>query len=168
MVLSLWMSSGRTTPATISSRSSSKLDADLLLAFDHEIAVRQNLRHDGGDVGLQRASWRTATELHCLRTSSILLRRAACRAGQLPQGFLISLLPRKSVIPKSFRALAAALGVVGDIGLVGTMFTVTVRRSPMQRGALILEERQGPVPPQRGSRYTAPVPASGIGICTGL
>ena len=31
-----------------------EVDADLLLALDHEIAVRQHLRHHGGDVGLQR------------------------------------------------------------------------------------------------------------------
>src|ERR1035441_2296367 len=30
-----------------------EIDADLLLALDHEIAVRQQLRHHGGDVGLQ-------------------------------------------------------------------------------------------------------------------
>jgi hypothetical protein len=27
------------------------VDADLLLAFDHEVAVRRQLRDDGGDVG---------------------------------------------------------------------------------------------------------------------
>ena len=31
-----------------------EVDADLLLALDHEVAVRQHLRDHGGDVGLQR------------------------------------------------------------------------------------------------------------------
>src|SRR6185369_6147970 len=31
-----------------------EIDADLLLAFDHEVAVGQHLRDHGGDISLQR------------------------------------------------------------------------------------------------------------------
>src|SRR5215204_2930585 len=50
MVLSASISSGRTTPATISSRTS-KLTLISCLALDDEVAVRQHLGDDRGDVG---------------------------------------------------------------------------------------------------------------------
>ncbi len=52
MVLSLWISSGP-DDAGDDQFADFEIDADFLLALDHEIAVRQELRHHGGDVGLQ-------------------------------------------------------------------------------------------------------------------
>jgi len=126
MVLSLWMSSGRTTPATISSRIS-KIDADLLPAFDHQIAVRQHLRHHPGDVGLQGF-------IALDGALAVILRRRVRvddRAGQgLGRGAGEQLLADEIGKVGVYLAGAVALGLVGEIRLVSVMLTVTVRRSP--------------------------------------
>ena len=69
MVLSLWMSSGR-IDAGDDQFADFEIDADFLLALDHEVAVRQErLRHDGGDVGLQRFSERLTEPLPSLEAA---------------------------------------------------------------------------------------------------
>ena len=90
MVLSLWMSSGRTTPATISSRIS-KL-------------TRQLAGQDS-------------------------------RRGTLDQ-----FAAEKIGDARVFLALAAALGVIGDVGLVGDIHRHRQEIADA-RGALVLEER---------------------------
>ena len=51
MVLSDWMSSGRTMPCD-DEVADLEVDAHFLVALDHEVAVGQHLGDDDGDVGL--------------------------------------------------------------------------------------------------------------------
>src|SRR6195256_4180118 len=122
-----------------------EIDPYLLLAFDHQVAVRQKLRDDGGDVGLQRllAVDRTLAVAGCGRARGQevarqhLGRGGAERlgAGEVGDGGILT-------------AGAAALGLVGDVGLVGD---IDGHRQDVAdpRRALVLEERPGAVPPQR-------------------
>src|SRR3984893_17047539 len=121
-----------------------EIDADLLLALDHEIAVRQDLRDDSGDVGLQRllAVDRTLAVAGCRRI------RRQYPARQYLQRLRDRLAADKIGDPGIFLAGAAALGLVGNVGLVGD---VDGHRQEVAdpRGALVLGEGARAVPPQR-------------------
>src|SRR5450755_3233259 len=122
-----------------------EIDADLLLAFDHQIAVRQNLRDHRGDVGLQRflavdralavGRGGRVRRQQPARQHFLCLRAEQLAAGEIGDAGI-------------FLAGAAALGLVGDVGLVGDIHRHRQDVADPRR-ALILEERPGAVPPQR-------------------
>ena len=104
-----------------------EVDADLLLALDHEIAVRQHLRHHGSDVGLQSL-------LALDRALAVILRGRVCTKDGTVQGLRCvsaeELFADEIGKVGVYLAGAVALGLVGEIRLVSVMLTVTVRRSP--------------------------------------
>ena len=122
-----------------------EVDADLLLALDHEIAVRQHLRHHGGNVGLQRF-------LAVDRTLAVA--GGGGVGGQDParQHFLRLRAERLGADEIGnagvFLVGAAALGFVGDVGLVGNV-DGHGHDVADARGALVAEEGAAAVPPQR-------------------
>ena len=142
MVLSLWMSSGRTMPATISSRIS-KLTRISCLPSTTRLPFGSN--------------WVTTAAMLVCRRFLPLYRALAVAGrggvggqeapGQSRGGRSDSLLPRKSVMPESSVCGAAALGLVGEIGLVGDVDRHGQEVADLMR-ALVLEERPRAVPPQ--------------------
>jgi len=144
MVLSLWISSGRTMPATIQF-ADFEVDADLLLAFDHEVAVRQHLGYHGGDVGLQRF-------LAVDRALAVAGRGGGLRSGIRPGRILFACVmvwaPMKLVTPESSLLVRLRWVSFGEVGLVGDV-DGHVRRSPMRAARWVLEEGARAVPPQR-------------------
>ena len=144
MVLSLWMSSGRTMPATISSRTSkltriSCLPSTTRLPFGSSCVT-------------------TAATLVC--SAFLALHRALAVAGgggvrgqdaagqHLCRGGAQRLGADEVGDPGIFLVGAAALGLVGEVGLVGDVDGDGQEVADLVR-ALVLEERARAVPPQR-------------------
>src|SRR3984957_5926504 len=120
------------------------VDADLLLAFDDEIAVRQNLRDDGCDVGLQGFLPRDRA-LAVGSHGGIRGQQAAGEGGSLSGQEIAA---EKRGDAGIFGGAAAALGLVGEVRLVGDVDGDGQQVADLV-GALILEERARAVSPER-------------------
>jgi len=139
------------------------IDADLLLAFDHEIAVRRIWVTTAATL-VCRFSCRTTEPL-----PSKFEAESVCKQPPAGSWFacVIVLAPMKSVIPESSLEVRAALAFVGDVGLVGEIHGHGQEVADPGR-ALVLEERSGAVCATANWRYRTRFPVFGIGICTGL
>ena len=126
MVLSLWMSSGRTIPATISSRIS-KLTRISCLPSTTRLPFGSTCVTTAATL-VCNASWRLTEPLPSLDDVESVVR---ILPGRILFACVIVLDPMKSVIPEVFLGGAAALGLVGMLAL-SVMLTVTVRISPIR------------------------------------
>ena len=146
MVLSASMSSGRTTPATMSSRTS-KLTRISCLPFDDQIPVGQDLRHHGGDVGHQLLGPAHRARALARRVRVGLDQRFRLDAigqnlGQLP------LQPEHVADPEAFAVAARALSLVVELGRVGDPDPNRHDVAGLGR-ALVLEEGARALAPER-------------------
>lgn len=113
-----------------------KIDADFLLALDHEIAVRQQLGDHGGDVGLQRF---LPVDRALAVAGGCRVRRQQLAGGDWDVGSWHLGEPEEVADAGIFCAGAAALGLVRDVGLVGDVDLHRENVADLMR-ALILEE----------------------------
>src|ERR1700732_5378168 len=161
MVLSLWMSSGRTMPATINSRIS-KLTRISCLPSTTRLPFGKTCVTTAATL-VCSASWRLTEPLPSLDAVESVV---SIRPGNIFSGCVTVLLPIKSVIPES--SLLVRLRCVSFAMLaLSVILTVTVKRSPTRAARWSLKKARLPFRHSELALYET-VSGFGIGICTGL
>src|ERR1700730_11196296 len=162
MVLSLWMSSGRTMPATISSRIS-KLTRISCLPSTTRLPFGSTCVTTAATL-VCSASWRLTEPLPSLEAVESAVRM---RPGNMLFPVTPSvLLPTKSVMPES-SLLVRLRWVSLAILALSVMLTVTVRRSPTRAARWSLQKAREPFRHSELALYDT-VSGFGTGICPGL